>query len=48
MHSGNHKKKFLVLGEGPSDDINDNVVIVENKFSINFTSLKTKFCLTLH
>ena len=41
------KKKFLVLGEGSRDDINYDVATVKNKFSINFTNLKTKFCLSL-
>ena len=41
-------KKFLVLGEGSRDDINyDDVATVKNKVSINFTNLKTKFCLSL-
>ena len=43
IQSSNHKKNFLVLVKG--DDINDDIVTVENKFSINFTNLKTNFTL---
>ena len=38
----------MILGEGPTDDINDIVVEVEKKFIINFTKLNIKFCLSLH
>ena len=31
------KINFLVLGEGPGDDINDSVGTVEKEISINFT-----------
>ena len=43
IQSSNHKKNFLVLVKG--DDINDDIVTVENKFSINFNNLKINFTL---
>ena len=39
----NQKINFLVLGEGPTDGINDGAGAAENKFSINFSKTKTKF-----
>ena len=33
----------LVLGEGPTDDINRSVDAAEQKFSINFTQAKAKY-----
>ena len=39
---------FLVLGEGPTDDINGSVGAAEQKFSVNFSKEKTKFHLNLH
>ena len=45
-HADNHKKIFLVLGEGPTYGINGNFGSPE--FSINFSKANTKFCLSLH
>ena len=42
------KITFLVLVEGPTDDINGSIGGVGNMFSINFSKAKTKFCLSLH
>ena len=39
---------FLLLGEGPIDDINDSISAAEKKFSIIFSKVKTKLCLSLH
>ena len=47
-HADNRKNNFLVLGEGLTYDINGSFGAAENKFSINFTEAKTKFCLSLH
>ena len=33
----NRKNNFLVLGEGPSNDINSSIGEAEKKFSINFS-----------
>ena len=45
-HTDNRKNNFLVLGEGPTDDINGSVD-VQNK-SLVLTLVKKKFCLSLH
>ena len=47
-HSDNDENDFLVLAEGPTDDINGGIGPAEKKFSINFSKAKTKFCLSLH
>ena len=39
---------LLVLGEGPTADINSSVGALEKTFCINFTKAKTKFCLSIH
>ena len=39
---------LLVLGEEPTDDINGSFCFPEQKFSINFSKAKAKFCLSLH
>ena len=46
-HADKHTNKFLLSGEGPTDDINLSFSTVEKKFSINFTKAKTKFCLSV-
>ena len=47
-HVDNRHNNFLVLGEGPTDDIKGSAGTAEKTFSINFSILKTKFCLSLH
>ena len=39
-----HTDTFLVLGEGPTDDINGSISTADKKFNINFSKWKTKFC----
>ena len=36
-HNDNRKNNFLVLGDGPTNDINGSGDAAEQKFSINFT-----------
>ena len=36
-HIYNCKKNYLVLGEGPTDSINDSTSTAEKRFSINFS-----------
>ena len=45
-NSDKRKNIFLVLGEGPTDDIS--VGAAEQKFSINFSKAKAKCCMSLH
>ena len=47
FHADNCKNNFVVVGEGPTDDINGSVSAARQKFSINFTKTKAKFYLTL-
>ena len=47
-HVDNRKNNFLILGEGPTYDINGSFGAPEIMFSINFTKENTKFCLILH
>ena len=47
-HADDCKNIFLVLSEGPTDDINGCIGAAKKKFSINFSKAKTKFCLSLH
>ena len=42
------KITFLVLVEGPTDDIYGSIGGVGKMFSINFSKAKIKFCLSLH
>ena len=41
------KENFLVLGEGPIDDINDSTDPPEKKDSINFSNIQTLLKFTL-
>ena len=45
--TGNCKNNYLVLSEGPTDDINGNVSTAEKKVSITFSKTKTKLYLSL-
>ena len=47
-HSDNRKNNFLILGEGSTYGINRSFDAPEKKFSINFSKVNTKFCLSLH
>ena len=38
----------MVLGEGPTEGINGNVVTAGKKFTINFSKASTTVCLSLH
>lgn len=48
FHADNPKNNFLVLDEGPIDNIKDSVGTVEKKSGINFPKSNTKFYLILH
>ena len=47
-HTDNCHNDFLLLGEGPTDDINGSVDAAEQTFSINFSKAKIKLYLSLH
>ena len=44
----NKKKDVLILGEGPTQGLDDKTLTVEKKYSSNFTVTRKKFCLSLH
>ena len=44
-HVDNCKNNFLVLGEGPTDDINGTIGTAEKKIGINFSKKKEKILL---
>ena len=41
------KKDILVLGRGPTQGL-ESTLTAEKTYSINFTVIKKKFCLSLH
>ena len=47
-HTDSCKNGFLVLGKGDTFDIKGSFGAPEKWFSINFSTAKTKFCLSLH
>ena len=48
MHIDNKKKNIFVLGKGPTQGLHDTIILVEAKYSINFSRSQRKFCLILH
>ena len=46
-HIDNKKKEELVLGKGPTQEL-EHTLTVEKMYSINFTVTKERFCLSLH
>ena len=47
MHISNEGKDILILGKGPTQELN-HTSKVEMQYSINFTTPGIKFCLSLH
>ena len=45
MH--NKEKDILILGRGPSQALGEHPLFAEKMYSIKFTKVKTKFCLSL-
>ena len=46
-HIDNKKKYILILGKGPIQGL-EHTLTAEKMYSINFTVIKKKFCLSLH
>ena len=44
----NKKKDILILGKAPTQGLDEHSLSVEKMYSINFTKVNTKFCLSLH
>ena len=47
VHIDNKKKDILILGKGPTQEL-EHTLTEEKMYSINFTVTKKKFCLSLH
>ena len=48
VHVDNKGKDILILGEGPTQELNDMTSTAEAKYPINFTQSKKRFVLSLH
>ena len=48
VHIDNKGKDILVLGEGPTQELDDTTLTAEAQYSINFSKSNRKFCLSLH
>ena len=48
VHVDNKKKDILVLGEGPTQGLDNTTITAEVKYPINFTESGIKFVLSLH
>ena len=48
VHIGNKKKDNWILGKGSTQKLDDTTWTVESQYSINFSRLNKKFCLSLH
>ena len=48
VHVDNKKKDILVLGEGPTQGLDDTTLTTEAKYRINFTQSGKKILLNLH
>ena len=44
IHTDSRKNNFLVMGERPTDDINDNVGTAEKEIGINFAKADLSLC----
>ena len=44
----NKGKDILILGKGPTQGLGEHSLSGEKMYSINFTKVNTKFCLSLH
>ena len=48
VHIDNKGKYIVILGEGPTQGLDDSKLTAEAKYSIKFTQLNRKCCLSLH
>ena len=48
VHIDNKNKDFLILGEGPTQGLDDTTLTTEAKFTINSTQPRKTFILSLH
>ena len=47
MYISSEKKDIPVIGEGPTQGLDDTTITEEAKYSIKFTRSRRKFCLGL-
>ena len=47
MHIENKRKEILILVKGPTRGLDDTTLSAEAQYSINFSRLNRKFCLSL-
>ena len=48
VHIDNKKKHILILGKGPTQELDDTMLTAEAQYSINFSRSNIKFCLSVH
>ena len=48
VHSDNKGKDILILGEGPTQELDDTTLTAKVKYPISFTQLGKIFALSLH
>ena len=48
VHVDNEIKDILILGEGPTQGLDDTTLTAEAKYIINFTQPRKRFVLGLH
>ena len=48
VHVDNKGKDILILGEGPTQGLDNNTLTAEAKYPINFTKSEKRFLLSLH
>ena len=48
VHTDSRNKNILVLGEGPTKDLDNAAITAEAKYRINFTESGKRFVLCLH
>ena len=48
VHLDNSKNDILVLGEGPTQGLDDTTITTEAEYSINVSRSQRKFYLSLH
>ena len=48
VHIGDKNKDILILGDGPTQGLDDTTLTAKAKYPINFTQLEKRFVLSLH
>ena len=48
VHANNKRKDILIIGKGQTQGLGEHSLTAEKMYSINFTKINTKFCLSLH